>query len=113
MKPTLTTTRRDTVLELAARAFEIDQASLLDSSRTGPAPLARQAVYLALYNATSGSYSDVAKALGKNHSTVSYGVEQAQLRCQNDSDYAAIVQRLRDAISWQVTPRPAEVLYAV
>lgn len=98
MKPAMTMSRIGRALDAAAILFDVPRRAIAGNSRTRPAARARQAVYAALYLGCHTSFADVGKALGRDHSTVIYGVQQAEALCRWDEDYAAALQLVREAL---------------
>lgn len=98
MKPALTMTRISRVLDAAAQVFDVPRRAIAGNSRTRGAARARQAVYAALYFGCHTSFADVGKALGRDHSTVIYGVQQAEALSKWDEDYAAALQLVREVL---------------
>ena len=98
MKPVLTATRISRALDAAASLFDVPRRSIAGNGRTRPVAHARQAVYAALYLSCRTSFADVGKALGRDHSTVIYGCQQAEALARQDEDYAAALALVREAI---------------
>lgn len=98
MRPALTMSRIGRALDAAALVFEVPRRAIAGNSRVRPAARARQAVYAALYLGCHTSFADVGKALGRDHTTVLYGVQQAEALSKWDEDYAAALQLVREAI---------------
>lgn len=98
MRPALTMSRIGRALDAAALLFDVPRRAIAGNCRTRPTARARQAVYAALYLGCHTSFADVGKALGRDHTTVLYGVHQAEALCAWDEDYAAALQLVKEAL---------------
>lgn len=98
----------DDIIETACAVFELPRAALTGPSRAQHIVLARQAAMLALRRRTHLSLVAIGQLLGRSdHTTVSYGIAQAEKRCAVDPDYRAHVSALLDVPDLFPAPRPA------
>jgi chromosomal replication initiation ATPase DnaA len=85
------------IIETACAVFDLPRAALTGPSRAQHIVEARQAVMLALRRRTSLSLAEIGKLFdGRDHSTVTYSIVQAERRCERNSDYRAQVNVLLD-----------------
>lgn len=88
----------DKALHIAAIEFGVPRSVILSTSRKTNCVRARQAVMLIACELTSLSLPGIGKRLNRDHSTVIHGRDQALWRVGWDADYAAQVERLRQAV---------------
>lgn len=98
MKPALTPARLYRTLDAAALLFDVPRRSIAGNGRTRSVAAARQAVYATLYLGCNTSFAEVGHALGRDHTTVIWGVAKAEQLAANNEDYAAALQLLREMI---------------
>lgn len=85
------------LIETACLVFDIPRDVLLGPSRVPHVAEARQALMLALRRRTHLSLEGIARACGRSdHTTVRYGIEQAEKRCQRSREYRSQVGALLD-----------------
>ena len=88
MKPALTTERIERAMDTASKVFEVPRREIASKCRMPAVARARQAVYAALYRACETSYPDIARRIGRDHSTILYGIGRAEDMAHADPDYA-------------------------
>lgn len=98
MKPPLTPFRLGRALDSACALFDVQRRAIAGNGRTRPVSAARQVVYAALYLSCNTTFVEIGQALGRDHSTVIYGVQQAEEKARLDQDYAAALQLVREAV---------------
>lgn len=94
MKPTLTPERIASATTTASRAFEIPIRALLGRGRQKSIARARLALYAGLYRACETSYPEIGRLLKRDHTTVLYGVREAEAAAVADPDYAERLARI-------------------
>lgn len=72
----------------------VSTAQILGSERTFKVASARQMVYWYLWNVCKMSFSDIGKAMGKNHATILYGVRQAETMIESEKSYGSKYRKL-------------------
>ena len=100
MKPALTSERLDRGVDMAAKAFEVPHREILSKMRTPAVTRARLALYAAVYDACQTSYTEVAWRMGRDHSTIIWGVKQARAMAAADPEYAVALARVRDVVRY-------------
>ena len=88
MKPALTPDRIARATLAASRAFEVPPRAIISRRRLPTIARARQALYAALYRACETSYPQLGRLLNRDHTTVLYGVREAEADAAADPDYA-------------------------
>jgi len=89
-------------MKAAADLFDMSVAELDSPARFSYIMPARFAVYKALH-LRGWTYSRIGRLLGKDHSTIMYGVSRADYMIERDEEYAAQVLHLA---SMRLTPVP-------
>jgi chromosomal replication initiation ATPase DnaA len=84
------------IITSAAELFEVDAGAITSRSRDREITAARQAIYYALYRRRRKplSLARIGQILGRDHTTVSYGVQIAEQRAEHDADYRAALDLL-------------------
>ena len=80
-------TQTDKAIIAGCRIFDVRPHEV--RSRRRRCARARHAVWWALYNSTSLSLPNLGKSFGRDHTTVLYGVKQAEILRETDSDFRA------------------------
>lgn len=93
---------RRRIMKAAADLFDMSVAELDSPARFSYIMPARFAVYKALH-LRGWTYSRIGRLLGKDHSTIMYGVSRADYMIERDEEYAAQVLHLA---SMRLTPGP-------
>lgn len=93
--PLVWTPRR--VISLAAEAFDVTERELVGTRRFHPLVQYRQVVYAALKAFCGLSYVQTAKVMGRDHSSVQYGIKRVASDPELQKLYAALVERLTEA----------------
>lgn len=87
----------DDLIETACIVFDLPRDVLLGPSRIPHVVEARQALMLALRRRTHLSLKAIAQQLGRtDHTTIRYGIEKAEDRCQRVREYRILVGALLD-----------------
>ena len=94
MKPALTSERVTRATDITAKVFEVPQREILSYIRIPSVTRARQAMYAAIYDACETSYPEMARRLGRDHTTLVYGVKRAREMAAADSEYAVALARV-------------------
>lgn len=76
------------VIGATADRFKIDHIEFLNGRRRAYVTSARQLAMLVAARTTSKSYPQIGRAFNRDHSTIIYGVEQAEKRVANDPTWA-------------------------
>jgi chromosomal replication initiation ATPase DnaA len=97
MKPALTPDRIAHAVVAAGRAFEVAPRAIISRRRLPSITRARMALYAALYRACETSYPQIGRLLNRDHTTVLYGVREAERDAAADPDYAARLARIVEA----------------
>lgn len=84
MKPPLTPGRLTAALAVAAEIYGVPPVVLLGRGRETHVTRARHMVWAALYQACDGTISQIARAFGRDHTTVLYGIRVAMARAVED-----------------------------
>ncbi|HEU4328839.1 MAG TPA: helix-turn-helix domain-containing protein [Roseiflexaceae bacterium] len=102
--------RIQNILAEVAAAFDLAVADLLDRRRDSQAVQARQIAMYVLQRRGRLPLVDIGRALSRNHSTISHGINAIQARIARDPELRRIVARLLvDApVAPAELPRPAE-----
>ena len=94
MKPALTSERITRATDEAAKVFEVPQREILSRIRVPSVTRARLALYAAIYDACQTSYSEIGWRLGRDHSTLVYGVKRAREMAADDAEFALALARV-------------------
>lgn len=97
MKPALTPDRIARAAVAAGRAFEVSPRAVISRLRLPAVVRARQALYAALYRTCESSYPQIGRLLKRDHTTVLYGVREAEADAATDPDYADRLARVMEA----------------
>lgn len=94
MKPALTPARIAHATQVASAAFEVPIRALIGRQRQKPIARARLALYAGLYRGCETSYPEIGQLLERDHTTVLYGVREAEAEAAADPDYAERLARI-------------------
>ena len=98
------------LIETACLVFDLPRDVLLGASRTPHVAEARQALMLALRRRTHLTLAEIARACGRSdHTTVRYGIQQAEQRCARSREYRSLVGALLDLPDPTPIRPPADV----
>jgi chromosomal replication initiation ATPase DnaA len=100
MKPALTPERVTRAADETAKVFEVPQREILGRLRVPSVARARQAMYAALYDACQTSYTEMAWRLGRDHSTLVYGVKRAREMAEDDNEFAVALARVSAVVRY-------------
>lgn len=81
------------IIKASADLFDLSAQELESQSRMSYLMPARFAIYKALHM-RGWAYSRIGKLLGKDHSTIIYGISRADYMIERDEEYAARVLHL-------------------
>lgn len=94
MKPALTSERFDRAVDITAKVFEVPHREILSKVRIPSVTRARLALYAAIYDACQTSYSEMARRLKRDHTTLIWGVNRAREMAADDPEYAVALARV-------------------
>jgi chromosomal replication initiation ATPase DnaA len=97
MRPALTPERIARAAQAAGRAFEISPHAIIGRRRLPAIVRARLALYAALYRVCETSYPQLGRLLNRDHSTILYGVREAERDAATDPDFAAALACVMEA----------------
>lgn len=85
----------DELIQVAAQSIGETVEAMLGRCREQKLARARQAVYLVAYEAGMKPYRIAKDFGGRDHKTVTYGIDIAQEMLRRDPDFAKLVEALR------------------
>ncbi len=94
MKPALTSERFDRAVDITAKVFEVPHREILSKARIPSVTRARLALYAAIYDACQTSYSEMARRLKRDHTTLLSGIKRARVLAASDPEYAVALARV-------------------
>lgn len=101
IKPALTDARFRAGVTTAAQAFGVTPDDVLSRRRSHSVSLARHAFVAALVIETEASYSEIARRVERDHTTVMYAMQTAIARAIDDVRFAnglaTVMGAIRDA----------------
>lgn len=98
MRPALTPERMARATLAASHAFEVPIRAITSRLRQPPIARARLALYAALYRTCETSYPELGRLLDRDHTTVLYGVREAEREAASDPEFAAALVRIMEAL---------------
>lgn len=98
MRPALTPERIARAALAAGRAFDVPPRTIIGRRRLPAIVRARLALYAALYRACETSYKQIGRLLNRDHTTVLYGVREAERDAAADPEFAAALAQVIAAV---------------
>ena len=91
-------TMTDVALTVAAK-FQITPEELKGPRRHRAIAHPRWVLMLLAWEETANSYSQIARYLGKDHTTILYGCNKAKRRAETHPDYALAIESCREMLA--------------
>jgi len=97
----------DTVCNVCAKRFFINAPDILTQKRGAQLCKAKFAAYYLASDIAAWDAAEVGRQLRKDRTTIVSGVKKAKLKMEKDTEYAAMIQKLKVQILGQIHPETA------
>ena len=84
----------DRIIVIACRLFQVKPHEIRSPRRSTGVVRARHAVFWAVAEATEMSYPEIGRRIGRDHTTVLYGVQRAESMRHDDEQYRVKTDQL-------------------